>query len=144
VVVTVMNHSRWALDRRQLARVARAVMRGEGCHPQSELTVVIGDDAWIQELNRTYRRRGRATDVLAFPQDAGPEGEPPALGDVAISAETAGRQAAEAGHSLAREVEILVAHGILHLTGWTDQTPARRARMMVRTEELLAGATTTR
>jgi probable rRNA maturation factor len=139
-----MNQARRKLDRRRLARVARAVMRAEGCHPQAELTVVIGDDAWIQELNRTYRRRDRATDVLAFPQGAGPEGEPPALGDVAISAETAERQAAEVRHSLAREVEILLAHGILHLTGWTDETPARRERMMARTKELLAEATATR
>ena len=144
MVVTVLNRSRQKLDRRRLARVARAVMRAEGCHPETELTVMIGDDAWIQDLNRAYTRKNHATDVLAFPQDAVPAGEAPALGDVAISAEMAERQAAAVQHSLAREVEILLAHGILHLTGWTDETPARRERMMARTEELLAEATTTR
>lgn len=114
-------------------------MAAEGCHPETELSVVLGDDAWIRELNETYKQKRTATDVLAFPQEATPEGEGPLLGDVAISVETAERQATELGHSLLRELEILLTHGILHLTGWRDDTAARRRRMMARTEELLAG-----
>jgi probable rRNA maturation factor len=139
VQVTIAVRGRRGIDRARLRRVARAVMAAEGCHPEAELSVVLGDDAWIQELNETYRQKRRATDVLAFPQEAAPEGEGPLLGDIAISVETAERQAAELGHSLQRELEILLTHGALHLTGWRDDTPARRRRMMARTEELLAG-----
>ncbi len=136
--ITLFNQTKEAVDRRRLRRVATAAMQAEGCPPQAELNVVIGDDAWIQELNETYKQKARPTDVLAFPQDAVPPGEDPILGDVAISVETAARQAAALGHSTQREMEILLTHGILHLTGWQDDTPARRRRMMARTEEILA------
>lgn len=135
--VTIIVREKRRVNRARLARVARAVMAAEGCHPEAELSVVLGDDAWIWELNETYKQQQAATDVLAFPQDAAPEGEGPLLGDIAISAETAARQARELGHSLLRELEILVTHGILHLTGWRDDTAAQRRRMMARTEQLL-------
>jgi probable rRNA maturation factor len=140
VQVTIRAHGKRQIDRARLRKVARVVMAAEGCHPETELSIAFGDDAWIRELNETYKQKRTATDVLAFPQEATPEGEPPLLGDIAISVETAERQAAELGHSLSRELEILLTHGILHLTGWRDDTAARRRRMMARTEELLAGA----
>ena len=136
--VTVVNISQHDVDCARLEHVGRAVMEAEGGPPETELSVVIGDDAWIQKLNKTYKQKDEPTDVLAFPQEAAPEGENPQLGDVAISVEMAERQAKELGHSLPRELEILLTHGILHLTGWTDETPERRSRMMARTQQLLA------
>lgn len=141
MVITIFNRTRASVDRPRLRRVAAAAMQAEGCPHEMELSVVIGDDAWIQELNETYKGKRRPTDVLAFPQDAAPPGETPILGDVAISLDTAARQAEELGHSTQAEVEILLTHGVLHLTGWRDDTPARRRRMMARTEEILTSAT---
>jgi len=112
-------------------------MQAEGCHPEAELSIAIGDDAWIQSLNRKYRKKDRATDVLAFPQDMGPEGTP-LLGDVAISAETAKRQAQELGHSFEHELALLLVHGILHLTGWDDKATEQRRQMIQRGEQLVA------
>ncbi len=126
-------------------------MTAEGCHPEAELSIVIGDDEWIQELNRTYRKKNKPTDVLAFPQDISPveatvqvgrqarhlRSQGPLLGDVAVSAETAARQAEEAGHSFEEELALLVTHGILHLTGWSDETAEKRKRMMQRALLLL-------
>ncbi len=112
-------------------------MEAEGCHPEAELSVVVGDDEWIRELNRKYLKKDRPTDVLAFPQDRGPAEAAPLLGDIAISAETAARQAEEMGHSLERELALLLAHGILHLTGWTDETPQKRRGMLQRAEEVM-------
>ena len=137
MAATVANRQRRRIRRRWLEQIAEAVMEAEGCRPEAELSVVIGDDAWIQELNRKYRRKDRPTDVLAFPQDVGPSGRP-LLGDVAVSAETAARQAEELGHSFERELALLVTHGILHLTGWEDSTAPRRERMLARAEALLA------
>jgi probable rRNA maturation factor len=143
VTVTIANKQSRRIRRRWLQQLAEAVMRAEGCSPEAELSIAIGDDAWIQELNRRYRKKDRPTDVLAFPQatlapqSMGP-GASPLLGDVAVSAETAARQAAEAGHSFERELALLVAHGILHLTGWKDATAAQRRRMMARAGELVA------
>lgn len=121
-----------------MQELAEGVMQAEGCHPEAELSVVIGDDGWIQDLNREYRKKEMPTDVLAFPQDLSPAGTAPLLGDVAISAETAARQAEQFGHSFEEELALLVTHGILHLTGWTDETRAKRERMMRRAQELVS------
>ncbi|HUU54899.1 MAG TPA: rRNA maturation RNase YbeY [Armatimonadota bacterium] len=137
MTVLVLNKQKRRLRRRWLEELAEAVMQAEGCHPEAELSVVIGDDGWIQELNREYRKKDRPTDVLAFPQDLSPAGTGPLLGDVAISAETAARQAQQVGHSLEQEMALLLTHGILHLAGWTDETPAKRRRMMRRAQDLL-------
>ena len=123
-------------------------MAAEGCEPGAELSVAIGDDKWIRDLNRRYKGRDAATDVLAFPQSVGrhvpavarPAGEggaAPLLGDVAISVETAERQARAMGHPVRAELALLLIHGILHLTGWKDRTLAQRRQMMGRAEALL-------
>jgi probable rRNA maturation factor len=162
--VVVLNEQERPINGRRLARLARSVIAAEarrcgaGWHPDSELSVVVGDDRWIQELNRKYRNKDAPTDVLAFPQEPvattnaplaeavrGAEGKETApglwaLGDVAISAETAARQAEELGHTFEEEMAILLAHGILHLTGWRDETAAQRREMMRRVEEVLAEA----
>lgn len=113
-------------------------MEAEGCHPEAELSVAIGDDQWIQELNRRYLGRDVPTDVLAFPQEGGPQSGEHLLGDVAISQETAARQAGERGHDEAEELELLLVHGVLHLTGWRDDTPSQRREMMRRAKKLLS------
>jgi len=113
-------------------------MVAEGCHAEAELSVAIGDDEWIQKLNRRYLGRDVPTDVLAFPQEENPPSEAHLLGDVAISEETAAREAGERGHDQAKELELLLVHGILHLTGWRDETPSQRRAMMRRAEEVLS------
>ncbi len=160
----MLNEQERPVDCRRLVGLAQEVIAAEarrrdaGWRPDSELSVVIGDDTWIQELNRKHRNKDAPTDVLAFPQDPGPMRSTPGrdatpagkeeraasrlrlLGDVAISAETAARQAEELGHEFEEEIAILLAHGILHLTGWRDGTPAERQQMMRRVEEVLAEA----
>lgn len=98
------------------------------------------DDAHIRELNRTYRNTDMPTDVLAFPLSAAEAvpGEPVPIGDVVISVETAERQAQEHGHELKREIILLLVHGILHLLGYTDDTPSGRRKMTCKQRALLA------
>ena len=80
-------------------------------------TCLIAGDAEVRRLNRDFRKDDRATDVLSFPsrQSLG------FLGDVAISFEHAKRQAAEYGHPVGREIEILMLHGVLHLLGFDHE-----------------------
>jgi probable rRNA maturation factor len=91
-----------------------------------EVHVLLADDATLKRLNKTFRGKNKATDVLSFP--AGPStvffGEPDApefAGDLAISLETAARQAARFGHTLFDEVRILLLHGLLHLAGFDHE-----------------------
>jgi probable rRNA maturation factor len=97
----------------------------EGC----EVSVVLGDDAFVRELNRTWRAVDAPTDVLSFPQE-----ERPLLGDVVISMETASRQASALGHSLDVEARVLLVHGLLHLLGHDHEKSGREASEM-RAEE---------
>lgn len=89
--------------------------------------VVLGDDAFLCDLNATYRNVPTPTDVLSFPQvefPAGPNrGAADVLGDVVISVETAARQAEAHGHGLQAEIEVLVVHGLCHLLGWDHEDP---------------------
>lgn len=106
---------------------------------EAELSVLLTGDSAIQELNRTYRRKNRPTDVLAFPMDEAPSGAMPRLlGDVVISLETAGRQAQSAGHSLAREATELLAHGLLHLLGYDHLSQADTESMRAMAARLVA------
>ena len=67
----------------------------------------------------------RATDVIAFNLE-GPASSP-LLGEVVISAETAARQSRQVGVPVALEIDLLLVHGLLHLAGWDDHSPARGA-----------------
>jgi probable rRNA maturation factor len=98
-----------------LASVAPARASGD-------VGVALVSDARIRALNRKYRRKNRATDVLAFPA----EGQ---LGDIVIAAGVARRQARSAGHSYQAELRVLALHGLLHLLGYDHHAAADRARM---------------
>jgi len=94
--------------------LARAAVGLEG-----EVEVLLTSDAELKRLNRTFRGKNKATDVLSFPAF---EGQSELAGDLAISLETAARQAAAFGHSLRDEVRILLLHGLLHLSGLDHET----------------------
>lgn len=89
---------------------------------ECDLTVVISNNADIRELNRTYRHIDAPTDVLSFVYDMrDPETNARYLGDIIISAEKLKEQAEEAGHSIDRELCILIVHGVLHLNGYDHE-----------------------
>ena len=92
-------------------REAQGAVRLKG-----EVSVLLTTDAGIRGLNRRFRGKNKATDVLSFPADAG-FGQGELAGDLAISVETAARQAAEQGHRLSVELRVLMLHGMLHLSG---------------------------
>lgn len=82
--------------------------------------MLLADDRTLKSLNRQYRGKNKATDVLSFP--AAPEMAVVHAGDLAISLETAQRQADEQGHTLATELRVLMLHGLLHLHGMDHET----------------------
>ena len=103
-----------------LRRLAVAALDRLGTGPV-EVGVLVCDDETIRMLNRHFRAKDAPTDVLSFPAGfAQPDG-PVYLGDVAISLETAGRQAAESGIELDRELETLLLHALIHLCGYDHE-----------------------
>lgn len=111
---------------RWLTRVAPAAARGE-------VGIALVGDARVRTLNRRYRRKDRATDVLSFPAAAPAAGGPRAasreLGDIVIATGVARRQAKAAGHSLQAELRVLALHGLLHLLGYDHHDPRDNGRM---------------
>ncbi|UCH29241.1 MAG: rRNA maturation RNase YbeY [Myxococcales bacterium] len=105
----------------------------------SELSILLCDDDAIRRLNRRYRKKNKATDVLAFPmqEGPGPATQTDLLGDVVISLPTATRQAKERDRPIIEEVTFLLAHGLLHLCGYDHATRQEEREMRARTEELL-------
>jgi probable rRNA maturation factor len=136
VLVAMRGHRSPALARR-LARSGRRLLAALGCG-DAELSVVLVSDPVMHRLNRTWRGADRPTDVLAFAQREGTGGAPDGLlGDVVISVDTARRQAAAHGHSLAAESDRLLVHGLLHLLGYDHERSAGEARRMQRRERTL-------
>lgn len=93
-----------------------------GC-PEAELSVLVVDDDEIQVLNRDYLQRDRPTNVISFSMQEGESAGVAAdlLGDVVISADTAARDAQEAGLPFESELYFLLLHGILHLCGYDHE-----------------------
>lgn len=115
---------------------AEAALRALGLE-QSELSLVLCDDAHIRPLNARWRGKDQPTDVLSFPQEEWPDGPfgpgqpvPFVVGDLVISLETAARQAAERGHSPEQEQAVLLVHGLLHLLGHDHQQADQADQML--------------
>jgi len=93
-----------------------------GFAPESVAIQLISDAA-MARLNETYRKKKGPTDVLSFPAD----GKRPAkkaeyVGDIAISPETARRNARRFARTLPAEMRILILHGMIHLAGFDHET----------------------
>jgi len=96
------------------------------------VTIYITTDSEIRTLNKKFHANDAPTDVLAFPT-----GNADYLGDVVISYDRAREQARDAHWRIADELDLLAVHGVLHLLGYADLTPRKRAKMWKRQEEIL-------
>jgi probable rRNA maturation factor len=124
--------------RRELARFLRQAIDATGL--VGDVSVLLTGDEAIRTLNRNFRRKDKATDVLSFPAA---EGMGDVAGDLAISLETAFRQAKEHQHTLEMEIRVLLLHGLLHLAGHdheTDNGTMHRKEVRLRRELGLTAA----
>jgi probable rRNA maturation factor len=123
-----------------LKRAVSAALTHQSVSPDSELTVVLTDDARLHELNRDYLGVDAPTDVLSFPaSETDPETGARYIGDILISIPRARAQADAAGHLLEAEVQLLVVHGVLHLLGHDHAGTEEKARMWQVQAEILEG-----
>jgi probable rRNA maturation factor len=113
-----------ALRQRTLAAFVSEAAIAAGL--DGDVSVLLTGDEHIRRLNREFRRKNRPTDVLSFPAPESLNGHRPLAGDIAISVETAARQAGEFEHPLATELQILALHGLLHLGGYDHETDTGR------------------
>ncbi|NQU03631.1 MAG: rRNA maturation RNase YbeY [Syntrophaceae bacterium] len=97
-----------------------------------ELSILFVDDKAITEINRQYLKRDNPTNVIAFPMLEGEFGNinPHVLGDIVISVDTALKDARMEGLDFDDEVDYLLIHGILHLTGYDHEVSEPEAVKM--------------
>jgi probable rRNA maturation factor len=109
---------------------------------RGEMSVTLVSNKQIHSLNRQWRQKDAATDVLSFPLtlSAPPAGLPWELGEVIISAEKAVEQASSLGHSFERELSFLFVHGCLHVLGFDHELPEDEKEMFGRQNEILEAA----
>ena len=137
-----------------LQNVVERVLVIRNADPRVELGLVVTNQGKMQELNWSYLGRDRPTDVLAFSMLPEPlavtEAEPKYsftqppdsvfhLGEVIISYPQAVIQSEEHGHSVKREIAILVIHGVLHLMGYDHNEPELERQMEAEAEKILNG-----
>lgn len=117
------------------------ILSGLGC-TSSELSVAIVGDRSMRILNRDYLHKDRPTNVISFSMLEGEFGSmnPDLLGDVVISADTAAREAAEAGITFNERLIFLLLHGILHLVGYDHERSGEveARRMEAKESEIFA------
>lgn len=107
-----------------------------------EISLTLCHDAYIKELNSTYRDKNEATDVLSFCQNEGDEimsfpGQQLSAGDIIVSMDTLGRHAELYNVPLEEELKRVTIHGILHLKGMTHETREPEEEMLQYQESIL-------
>lgn len=119
---------------------------------EAEVSVTFTDDESIRAINRDYREKDQATDVISFSMEEQGEDEvaiigetgPRLLGDIIISVERTKLQAEEYGHSFERELGFLAVHGFLHLLGYDHMNEQDEKEMFGKQEEILTSLGVTR
>jgi len=132
-----------------LQRIMGKTLMAENVPPNIEISLLITGQERIQELNREYRGLDKPTDVLSFAMSEQKEEEEPVafigppdglihLGEVIISYPQAVIQARERGHSIQKELAILIVHGVLHILGYDHEKPEMEPAMISREKAILS------
>jgi probable rRNA maturation factor len=143
------------IDTEWMQRIIERPLMEEDVPPNIEISLVITGQERIQELNREYRGLDKPTDVLSFSMAEQKEEEveedeeptsfigPPDgvlhLGEVIISYPQAAIQAKERGHSVKKEMAVLIIHGVLHILGYDHEKSEMAPAMEAREKEILQG-----
>jgi probable rRNA maturation factor len=139
VTIKVKRNVRLQVDRSILLHTAQLTLASSHVSNQSDLTIVIGNDALLHRLNHQYRQVDSPTDVLSFPSgEVDPDTSTLYLGDIVISLPRALEQASTEDHPLVEELQLLVVHGILHLLGYDHLGTADRQKMQLAQDDILS------
>jgi len=155
-VLEIHNFTQNEIDEKMFQQVAKIVLKAVGVKNKAEISLALVGDGRMRKLNKMYRASNRVTDVLSFANKSiipylakafprlkkGQELEfiePPdgvkRLGEIIICYPRAKKQAKRAGHSLEKELTVLLVHGILHLAGYEHEKGGKEAEEMGEMEE---------
>lgn len=143
--IEINNESVIAIDETALQRLAAFALDQLHVHRDAELSLVLVDEAAMEQLHLQWMDEPGPTDVLSFPMDELRPGTddaitpPGLLGDVVLCPQVAQSQAEVAGHELLDELLMLTTHGILHLLGFDHADPDEEREMFGVQRDILAG-----
>ncbi|MDQ5816358.1 MAG: rRNA maturation RNase YbeY [Actinomycetota bacterium] len=135
--VFIANEQELSVDEPSLSGLARHVLDKEGLDESAELSILLIGADHIRRLNARFAGNDHATDVLSFPMMDDEEANESMLGDVVLCPEIARANAEKLNHSLDRELNVLLVHGILHLLGYDHQGKMDQSEMERRLTEIL-------
>ena len=120
--IEITNLAQSSCDENALMSLTKFALKAMGVHPDSELSISLVDEAEMSSLHMQWMDEPGPTDVLSFPMDEvkphSAASGPALIGDIVLCPTVAQRQAEVAGHSMQAELELLTAHGVLHLLGY--------------------------
>ncbi len=149
VTVEVIVDAPWSngTDTEHFKSLATFVCAREGAGDTWEIAILLTGDEQIRTLHAQFLGVNESTDVMTFPRvPAGyPSPDPEVMGgDIVISVERAAAQARQYGVTFEYELLFLIAHGVLHLLGWPDDSDDPRKRMLQHQDDLIAAFTVAR
>jgi len=134
--VFLANEQALPVDEARLSALARHALGAENVDEEAELSILVVDREHMRRLNARFANNDYATDVLAFPMLEGDE-DSTTIGDVVLCPDVARDNAAKLDHSLARELDVIMVHGTLHLLGYDHQNASDKERMDGRVTDVL-------
>ncbi|MBX3088247.1 MAG: rRNA maturation RNase YbeY [Cryobacterium sp.] len=141
--IELNNESGVSLDESVLQRLAAFALDRLFVNPEADLSIVLVDEAAMEQLHVEWMDEPGPTDVLSFPMDELRPGSEDAitpaglLGDIVLCPQVASVQAEAAGHGAQDELLLLTCHGLLHLLGFDHATPEEEAEMFGLQREIL-------
>lgn len=133
--VFVFNLNKKFQPNSSLRKLAQRILERE--KTKAAVNLIFVNDRYMKKLNSKFRGKNKTTDVLSFPLESELKGNSVFLGEVYVSIEQARRQAEEYQVSFSKELQRLVAHGVLHLLGYDHQTKKEASEMRKREEQYL-------
>ncbi|HUT22689.1 MAG TPA: rRNA maturation RNase YbeY [Candidatus Bipolaricaulota bacterium] len=130
--IEINNQTAYPARKSELLKVAKMVSSVLKIKSKKEASVALVDEQTIKMMNKAYRKKDKVTDVLSF------AGEDASIGEVLICLPRAKAQAKDFGHSLKKEIQFLLTHGLLHLLGYDHIKKNDRFKMEALQEKIMA------
>jgi probable rRNA maturation factor len=125
-----------------LRKLTRAAVKATLTDDDVSVSVLFTGDAEVLEVNKQWRGKASATNVLSFPVSPTtpvPDGEPRPLGDIILAYGVIAREAEEQKKTIANHIAHLIVHGTLHLLGYDHEDDGEASTMEAREIEILTG-----
>jgi len=136
MVIEFINDQEWGIEKSSFVPLIERLQGAIDCC-EGILNVIFVTDTYIKSLNKTYRDKDEATDVLSFNYRAdSPDNE--LIGEIYISVDTAGKQAKKNKHDLMNELQKLFTHGFLHIHGYDHEKDEDYKKMSALEEKVLS------